>query len=130
MPYQQWLDERPSGKFPASLLYALKKEQLGLRIAFLQSGSKHQHGWVRWAAIACVLLLVLAATVQIAHSHPLTRTADHCSICLALHSALPAEVTHAVCPHGFTGQGTLPYVPLAPARCWNHSLAIRPPPTA
>lgn len=100
-----------------------------MRIAFLQSGGRCKRGWARWAAIACVLLLVLAATVQIAHSHPLTRTADHCAFCLLLHSALPAEATLAVFSAGSTGQAPLLSVPPAPARCWNHSLAIRPPPT-
>jgi hypothetical protein len=40
-------------------------------------------------AILCILLLCLLATVQVAHFHSNQTLADHCPLCVSLHSAAP-----------------------------------------
>jgi hypothetical protein len=47
------------------------------------------------AAFLCLTLLTLLAVVQVAHMHPLDRDADHCSLCIAMHSAAPVAVMAA-----------------------------------
>jgi hypothetical protein len=77
----------------------------------------------------CVLLLIAAATVQTAHTHPvLVKTSDRCQICLALHST------------AFTASAETQVVLLAAAdpvsilseatvlSFWHFSLSNRPPP--
>src|ERR1039458_3101491 len=47
------------------------------------------------AAMLCLALLALLAVVQVAHMHPLDRDADHCSLCISMHSAAPVAVMAA-----------------------------------
>ncbi len=94
-----------------------------------QSG-KTRWGWARWAVIACVLLLVSAATVQVAHAHPLTKAPEHCPICLLIHSALPAEATVAEVFAGLYVVHSKWYSEDIPARFGTFSLSNRPPPSS
>lgn len=76
----------------------------------------------------CLVLLALLVTVQVAHNHVNENDADHCSLCIAMHSAAPIAVVAAVVVLvrlGATEQ-------LAEARPlirhWNPKLFTRPPP--
>ena len=69
--------------------------------AGFESGERHKGGafrpgWVRWAAIACIVLLAFAATVQVSHSHADDKSAEHCQICFAIHSAMPVTAAATV----------------------------------
>jgi len=73
-------------------------------------------GWRRWFALFCVLLLGGASTAQAAHTHgvavagvhqhwdsPETGTdgstgEEHCPLCVAMHSAMPAQLPVAPAP--------------------------------
>jgi hypothetical protein len=46
-------------------------------------------------AILCVLLLGLLAAVQVAHFHSNQTLADHCPLCVSLHSAAPVAAVAA-----------------------------------
>jgi len=46
-------------------------------------------------AILCVLILGLLAAVQVAHFHPNQTLADHCPLCVSLHSAAPIAAAAA-----------------------------------
>ncbi|HTH41946.1 MAG TPA: hypothetical protein VL498_02215 [Terracidiphilus sp.] len=46
-------------------------------------------------AILCVVLLGVLATVQVAHFHSSQTLADHCPLCVSLHSAAPAAAAMA-----------------------------------
>ncbi|HVJ08267.1 MAG TPA: hypothetical protein VM554_07770 [Acidisarcina sp.] len=85
-------------------------------------------GWAHWAAIACILLLVSAATVQVAHAHPLTKAPEHCQICLSFHSALPAQVATAQVYTAVCVFDSRWYSEDVPARFVAFSLSNRPPP--
>lgn len=46
--------------------------------------------------VVCLLLLILLTVVQVAHIHSVETAADHCPLCIAMHSAVPVAVTAAV----------------------------------
>jgi hypothetical protein len=77
----------------------------------------------------CLILLTLLAVVQVAHVHPVDTDADHCPLCIVMHTAAPVAVTAAVvilvefessAPIFETHQVT---------RFWHSQLFTRPPPS-
>jgi hypothetical protein len=101
----------------------------------LQLRKTHERGnWysfvpARAVAIACVLLLAMLVLVQVAHVHPLSADADHCPICVVMHSAAPvAEVTAAVISAPTSSPVPIPVVHSV-VRPWHCTLFNRPPPT-
>ncbi|HEX8713569.1 MAG TPA: hypothetical protein VF730_16960 [Terracidiphilus sp.] len=44
---------------------------------------------LRVMALVCVVLLCFLAAVQVAHIHSSQTLADHCPICVSIHSAAP-----------------------------------------
>jgi hypothetical protein len=83
---------------------------------------------VRATTLVCLLLLALLTFVQVAHVHPAATDADHCPLCVVLHSAAPVAVV-ATPTAVSVGSSPVP-VPVAPAaiRPWHCSLFNRPPP--
>lgn len=96
----------------------------------LDQTGKTSRGWARWAVIACVLLLVSAATVQVAHAHPAAKAPAHCQICLLIHSALPAEATVTQVFAAFWVVDSKRYIEDVPARFETFCLSNRPPPSS
>jgi hypothetical protein len=77
----------------------------------------------------CLVLLALLAVAQVAHIHPNDTDADHCPLCIVMHSAAPVTVAAVVvvlvrigtrAPVIAVRAAVLPY--------WHPSLFIRPPP--
>ncbi len=80
-------------------------------------------------AVVCVALLALLAVVQVPHLHATQNDADHCPICMVLHSTAPAAVATAVVVLVPVGAAT-PQTEPAPVAVKRQSrLYIRPPPT-
>jgi hypothetical protein len=48
-----------------------------------------QPGTLRVVTILCLVLLALFAIVQVAHVHSDETAADHCPLCISMHSAAP-----------------------------------------
>jgi len=46
--------------------------------------------------LVCLGLLALLAVVQVAHVHSIGTDADHCPLCVVMHSAAPAVAAAAV----------------------------------
>jgi hypothetical protein len=46
--------------------------------------------------VLCLALLALLTVVQVAHMHPLETDADHCQLCIAMHTAAPVAAAAAV----------------------------------
>ena len=46
--------------------------------------------------VLCLALLALVAVIQVAHVHSVATDADHCPLCIALHTAAPVAVAAAV----------------------------------
>ena len=48
------------------------------------------------AALVCLVLLALLTVVQVAHVHAVDSDADHCQLCITMHSAAPVAAIAAV----------------------------------
>ncbi len=97
--------------------------------------------WLRVLAVMCLLLVVAMSTVQVCHTH--TRTIvkqgsrqgdptpeDHCPLCVAMHSALPASIH--VAPEPILAVSAMDSVAADAERMfrWRFEMASRPPPSA
>jgi len=80
------------------------------------------------AAVLCLTLLALLAVVQVAHMHPLESDADHCSLCIAMHSAAPVAVMAAAVVLVRVGSPAPVAEARAVVRHWHPKLYTRPPP--
>ena len=91
---------------------------------------KHGLWTVRTKSIVCLLLLSLLTFVQVTHVHLAATDADHCQICVAMHSAVPvAMIAEAI---GFVYSSAPVPVPVVHSvpRFWHYyTLFNRPPPT-
>jgi hypothetical protein len=89
-----------------------------------------QSSWTVLLALLCVLLVVVAGTVQVAHIHS-DGTAAHadCSLCSAAHVTIHLAQTPAPAPPitVVTVLETLP-LPVAPSVLSTFALFTRPPP--
>lgn len=76
----------------------------------------------------CLLLMALLAVVQVAHTHPLETDADHCPLCIVMHSAAPvAAAAVAVVLVQMENQAPV-FEARAAVRHWHPKLFTRPPP--
>jgi len=84
---------------------------------------------VRASSLLCLLLLTLVTFVQVVHVHPANTDADHCPICVVMHSAAPVAAVAAA----IVFVRALAPVPVpvfhSVVRHWHCSLFNRPPPT-
>ena len=80
------------------------------------------------AAFLCLALLALLAVVQVAHMHPLDRDVDHCSLCIAMHSAAPVALMAAAVVLVRMGSPAPVVEARAVVRYWHPKLYTRPPP--
>jgi hypothetical protein len=97
-----------------------------------QCKERERHPWRLAIALCCALLLVFAATIQIAHVHS-AEGASHtgCALCATAHVVI-SPATPATIPLA-ARQTTVPVVDLQPAfarRFSGFSLYTRPPPVA
>jgi hypothetical protein len=80
------------------------------------------------ATVVCLVLMALLAVVQVTHSHPVESDADHCPLCIVMHTAAPVVVTAAVVVL-VKLEATAPvYKARAVVRYWHPKLFTRPPP--
>jgi hypothetical protein len=78
--------------------------------------------------LVCLILLALLAVVQVAHLHTSDSDADHCPICIVMHSAAPVTVAAIVVVMVQIGTLTAPVEARVAVRYWNPKLYTRPPP--
>ncbi|MGA2808971.1 MAG: hypothetical protein ABSE87_12620 [Terracidiphilus sp.] len=81
------------------------------------------------AALLCLALLALLAVAQVAHMHPLESDADHCPLCIVLHSAAPVAVMAPAVVLVAVGTPAPVFEPRTVIRHWSPKLFTRPPPT-
>ena len=81
------------------------------------------------SSLICLLLLFLVTFVQVVHVHPAAADADHCPICVVMHSAAPVAVVAAAIV--FVRSVSSVPVPVlhSVVRPWHCSLFNRPPPS-
>ena len=78
--------------------------------------------------LVCVALLALLTVIQVAHVHSVDTDADHCPLCIVLHTAVPvaAAAVAIVLVHI---ESVTAVVAIRPIACiWHQQLFIRPPP--
>ena len=78
----------------------------------------------------CLILLALLAVVQVAHFHAQDTDADHCPLCIVMHTAAPVATAATIVVLVKIGTPE----PIAPdvraiIRYWHPILFTRPPPT-
>jgi hypothetical protein len=78
--------------------------------------------------VVCLVLLTLLAVVQVAHVHPVDTDADHCPLCIAMHSASPVAVTAAVVVLVEIERPAPVFEAHTITRYWHPQLFTRPPP--
>jgi hypothetical protein len=80
------------------------------------------------ATVVCLALLALLAVVQVAHTHSLESDADHCQLCIVMHSAAPVAVSAAVVVLVQMERRSPALESRALVRHWHPKLFTRPPP--
>jgi hypothetical protein len=97
------------------------------------NGQKSRTGqsWRIFFALLCVLLVVVAGTVQVAHTHADAATHADCSLCVAAHVSVHLVQTPIPAP-SVAVFSTLETEPLSflPAALSTFALFTRPPPAA
>jgi len=78
--------------------------------------------------VVCLVLMALMAVVQVAHVHPLESDADHCPLCIVMHSAAPVAVTAAEVVLVKIETSAPVFEARAVTRHWHPKLFTRPPP--
>jgi hypothetical protein len=78
--------------------------------------------------VVCLVLLALLTVVQVAHVHPVDTDADHCPLCILLHSAAPVAVVAAIVVMVQIETRAPVFAARPITRYWHPQLFIRPPP--
>lgn len=82
----------------------------------------------RVTTLVCLLLLILLAFVQVAHFHPAATAADHCPICVVMHSAAPVAAVAAAIVMVHATELLAVQKAVSVIRPWHCTLFNRPPP--
>ncbi len=78
--------------------------------------------------VLCLVLLALLSVAQVTHTHEVASDADHCQLCIVMHSVAPAVASVALIAFVLVAR-TAPVPEVRPlARIWHAQLFIRPPP--
>ncbi len=80
-------------------------------------------------AVVCLVFLALLAVAQVTHVHAVGNDADHCQLCIAMHSVVPIVImliTVVLVRIEVLTPGLLEV--RAIIRYWHPTLFIRPPP--
>jgi hypothetical protein len=78
--------------------------------------------------LVCVALLALLTVIQVAHVHSVDTDADHCPLCIVLHSAAPVAAA-ALAIVIVQIEAVSPALAIRPVgTIWRRQIFIRPPP--
>jgi uncharacterized membrane protein YqhA len=78
----------------------------------------------------CLVLLALLAVAQVAHLHSSPTDADHCQLCIVMHTVVPVAALAAAVVLVQLGASTPLAEPIFIARQRQFRLIIRPPPVS
>jgi hypothetical protein len=79
--------------------------------------------------VVCLVLLALLTVVQVAHVHPVDSDADHCPLCIVMHTAAPVAVTAAAVVLVEIETRAPVFEAQTITRHWHPKLFTRPPPS-
>ena len=89
-----------------------------------------RQGFLPVVAVVCLVLLSLLAVAQVTHQHANSTDADHCQLCMVLHSIVPVALTAAIIVMVQLGTSAFPAEPIVVVRQRQSRLFIRPPPVS
>lgn len=102
----------------------LRRNQAGSR-----GGSNSKQTALRLATVVCLVLLAFLAVVQVMHVHASDSDADHCTLCVAMHSVVPLVIMLITVVLVRIGSPAPVFLEVcAITRYWPSTLFIRPPP--
>ncbi len=81
-------------------------------------------------AVLCLLLLAMLAVAQVAHLHADQTDADHCQLCIVMHTVIPVAAAAAVIVIVQLGASAPQADPIVIAHQRQVRLFIRPPPVS
>jgi hypothetical protein len=95
--------------------------------------------WLRLVGILCLALICVASTAEVCHTHTEAASTskdsqqnvpgpDHCPLCVAMHSALPATANTVPEPVLQVQMVLFKAVELQRLQRWSFELFSRPPP--
>jgi len=93
-----------------------------------QRGSRQKFTLV--VAVVCLVLLALLVVGQVAHFHPNQSDADHCQLCIVMHTLVPVAADCAEVVLVQFGAPAPQSDPIVVARQRQSRLFIRPPPVS
>lgn len=85
-----------------------------------------------WPAVAvlCLVLLAMLVVAQVTHLHSNDTDADHCQLCIVMHTVVPVAAAAAAIIIVQLGASTPQAEPVLIARQRQIRLFIRPPPVS
>ena len=84
---------------------------------------------VKTVAVVCLVLLALLAVAQVTHVHAVGSDADHCPLCVVMHSVVPFVIMAASIVMIRLGTAAQPPLEVRTiCRYWHPTLFNRPPP--
>lgn len=99
----------------------------------LKANFHARQGWQRFlpaVAVVCLVLLTLLAVAQSTHIHQNQTDADHCQLCIVMHSAAPIAALAVVVEIVRLGIFVPRAEPISVVRLHQTQLFIRPPPSS
>ena len=82
-------------------------------------------------AVVCLVLMALLAIAQVTHVHAIGSDADHCQLCVAMHSVVPCVILLAAVVLVRIGAAGPALHEISTAiRYWHPTLFSRPPPAS
>jgi len=93
-------------------------------------GKRGRIGFLPVVAAVCLVLLALLAVAQIAHLHPNQTDADHCQLCVAMHTVTPTAIAAVAIMLVRLGAPAPVAEPMVVVRQPQFRLFIRPPPVS
>jgi hypothetical protein len=95
----------------------------------LRTGPNSKRSALRVATVVCLVLLALLAVIQVAHVHASDSDADHCTLCVVMHSVVPLVVMLVtVVLVRIETPAPVFHEVRAITRYWHPTLFTRPPP--
>jgi uncharacterized membrane protein YqhA len=101
----------------------------GLKAYFHGKRSVWQ-GFLPAVAVVCLVLLSLLAVAQVTHQHVNDTDADHCQLCIVMHTVAPVAVAAVIIVMVQLGASAPPAEPIVVVRLRQTRLFIRPPPVS
>lgn len=97
--------------------------------AQIRSDGRRKPGTTLAVTAVCLFLMALLAVVQVVHRHTLESDADHCPLCIVMHTAVPVTVAAPVVVLVPVEIPVPVYKARVAVRYWHPKLFTRPPPS-